>query len=160
MEFMFDNAANKLLKGELNLQTATLKLLLLKGTAPLKTITNLTGINEYDGAGYTRKTLTTVTITGGELSADNVFWNSINGANQITGIIVFEQKTDDADSVPIVYTDNGFPVLLTNTRYELDLDKLIKLAGSVVKETVNILIDANKTNETKVNELKTLYGVA
>lgn len=95
--------------------TANLKWLLLQDDGYVVDtdhdfVANLTpASNEVDVSGYTRLTLTTGartvndTLNRVEYTADNPNWGTLSAGNQVTGLVLFEQVTNDADSPLIGY---------------------------------------------------------
>lgn len=125
MSFIFTNAKRALLAGELDFDAQDIRVALLStnnslGTAgqeDVATIAAITTLDEFNGAGYVRKALTTKTVNAVNASdlanfdADDVLWAALGaGVRSIAGILLFRQVTSDADSVPIAFINSGgFP---------------------------------------------------
>ena len=74
------------------------------------TISGFTTLDEMDGTGYSRQTLTvtnTVDTTNHwtRVSATITFPNVSAGTRQVQGVVVYEFVTNDADSVPVFWFD-------------------------------------------------------
>lgn len=73
-------------------------------------ISGFTTLDEFNGAGYARVALTNEAINEddpnarAEFDADDAAFGAIsNGTRQITGAIIYEHVTNDADSIPLFY---------------------------------------------------------
>jgi len=98
----------RLLSGAVNLDTADLRLLLLKSSTPTpdtNTVSDLTpGTNELKVGGYARQALANTTVTEDDtndfayLDADDVVFTSLVTGETITWAELFEFITNDAGS--------------------------------------------------------------
>jgi len=98
----------RLLSGAVNLDTADLRLLLLKSSTPTpdtNTVSDLTpGTNELTVGGYARQALANTTVTEDDtndfayLDADDVVFTSLVTGETITWAELFEFITNDAGS--------------------------------------------------------------
>jgi len=166
-EFVFAIAKEKLMKGEINLATATIKCMLLQGTTPAVSITNLTGLTECNAVGYSRKTLANITVVKNNtdnkvvVDSDNVYWNTITTATDITGALYYvDVDGTDANASPLSYSERDFPVAVNGGRLEIAIDNLLTTQESKENDTVDILVSTVTTDAEKVTALKTLYGVS
>lgn len=104
---------------------ATLKLLLLKAAAADATMKDYdtvsallgdAGVTEADFTNYARATLASITVTvddagdAVEVDCADVVFSSAGGAsnNTCTDAIIYEEVTNDADSIPLVCLDAAF----------------------------------------------------
>lgn len=74
--------------------------------------TGFTTLDDFDGANYVRKALTTEAVNKddgndrAEFDADDVTWTALGaGTRSIQGILVYKHVTNDADSVPIAWLE-------------------------------------------------------
>jgi hypothetical protein len=98
----------RLISGAVNLDTADLRLLLLKSSTPdpdINTVSDLTpGTNELSVAGYARQALANTTVTEDDvndfayLDADDVVFTSLASGQTITWAELFEFIVNDAGS--------------------------------------------------------------
>lgn len=119
--FMYNRALERILNGDLLVASDTLKAMLVtSGYSANKDddfVADTTpGSNELSGTGYSRKTLASKTVTRddtndrAEFDAADLTWTGIN-AGTAAAVIIYEEVTNDADSVLIAYIDSGgFPV--------------------------------------------------
>lgn len=118
----YPTAANLLQKADLDLDTADLRVALLMenttaNSEDAATVDGFTTLDEMDGSGYARKTLTGGTVTldavnrWSEFDADDVSFPSLGvGTRGVAGILLYEHVTDDSDSIPLAFIDGGdFP---------------------------------------------------
>lgn len=91
-------------------------LLMLNTTADTDndTITNVDDLtlDEFDGAGYSRKTLSGDVVNRddvndrAEYDANDVTWEDLPaGTRSVLGVLVFHHVTNDADSVPLFFLE-------------------------------------------------------
>lgn len=78
------------------------------------TMDGFTTLDEFDGSGYARQTLASVSVTKdttnnrGELTADNITFGPISaGTRNIAAVLIFKFVTDDTDHIPLLYIDTG-----------------------------------------------------
>ncbi len=121
--FFYDNALLLLSNGGLDLVNDDIRFLMAmtNTTADTEkdklTISGFTTLDEADGAGYARKTLSGQAATvdnanhRSEVDCDDVPWASIGaGTRQYQGIVAFKFVTNDSDSIPVAWIDSGgFP---------------------------------------------------
>lgn len=123
--FVYDNAKEWLLKGDLDFDEAghdmRVLLCMTNTTADTEknkaTISGFTTLDEMDGANYVRKPLANQAVSEdgggnrGEFTADPVTWTALGaGTRQVQGMVVYRHVTNDADSIPIAWIeDGGFP---------------------------------------------------
>jgi len=165
-EFVFTIAKEKLMKGETNLATATIKCMLLQGSTPAVSITNLTGLTECNAVGYSRKTLSGISLVKDNpnnnvrLSASNVFWNTLITTVDITGRLYYiDVNGNDAAAIPLKYSERGLPKSVAGGRFEIQINNLLILQESKEIEAKGILGDETKTDAEIINDLKVLLGV-
>lgn len=138
MNVFFLPALRRFLEGRFDLRIATPQtyraLLIRTGSSALadlataEFVTDIATLNEYDGAGYARQTLTIdqdPTVDVGNLRVDMGFVDPVfsaigpasSGAQGIA-CLVYEFVTSDADSPLLTYFDEGgFPFLGTGTDF-------------------------------------------
>lgn len=104
---------------------ATLKLLVLKAAGSDATLKDLDTVSavladgsttEADFTNYARATLANVTVTVDDtgddvvVDCDDVVFTSAGGTtdNTATDVIIYEEVTNDADSIPLVQLDAAF----------------------------------------------------
>lgn len=83
----------------------------------VNTISGFSTLDEMDGSGYTRQSLTGDTLTEdaannrAEYDASNITFTAVGaGTRQVQAAIVYKHVTNDSDSVPIAFIDTGgFP---------------------------------------------------
>jgi hypothetical protein len=131
-ETVYNVAKTRIATGATDLDTHTLKMLLLKTTAAgafnpdLDSVTELLavgGVVECDFTGYVRKTLTSVTATQDDVNnranidAVNVTWDPAGGATNntpVAAVIYHDVDGTDANSRLISYHDTNFGTTATN----------------------------------------------
>jgi hypothetical protein len=126
MKLVYDNAIFLQASGQLDWDSSTFKVLLLKtGYTPSKDhdyVSQLTpASNEISVSGYARQTLANsqVLIDGTNhvirLKTDNVTFSGLSAGQTAVAFAIFKQGTNDADSPLVYYSDeDGFP-LTTDT---------------------------------------------
>ncbi len=120
MSHMYTHALAEHMKGNIDLDGDDLRSLLVMTNTTAdteldkQTLDAFTTLDEFDGAGYTRQTLTgkvVVEDTGndrGEFSMDNITFGPIDaGTRNIAGVLIFKFVTDDTDSIPVFWLDTG-----------------------------------------------------
>lgn len=124
----FNRAARRILDGNLNLSTSTLKAMLVDSGYTFDRDHDFVGSGagtpggeELSGTGYVagfggagRKTLANKVFSEddandrGEMDCDDITWTAIN-AGTAAALIVVKEGTSDADSELIAFFDSGFP---------------------------------------------------
>lgn len=123
--FVYTKAKHLLLAGDIDFDEAgdDIRVLLVMTNTTIDTeededfIGDFTTLDEYDGANYARQTIDNqVTAEDeandrGEFDGDNVTIANLGvGTRQCQALLIFHFVTNDADSVPIAYIDQGgFP---------------------------------------------------
>lgn len=117
MSFLFTHAKTKIAKGQIDLSTDTLKVLLVGTLSNANTkedadvLDDIT-LDEFSDATYSRKTATGQTVTNDDgnkqsiFDMDDVDWPSLDG-DTAKGVIIYKHMTDDSDSIPIAHIDTG-----------------------------------------------------
>lgn len=118
MSFVYTNAARAILAGEIDLASDDIRILLVMTNTTadtdrdVATIGAIGTLDEFDGSGYSRKTLASKTVAAdnandrGEFDAADISWNAVQaGTRDIAGIVVYRHVTDDSNSVPLAYID-------------------------------------------------------
>jgi hypothetical protein len=115
----YQNGISKILDGTIDLDTAVLKIMLLKSTytydpdhAAVSSLTEITGVANYTGGfgGAGRKTATVA------ISLDNtnnkvivtftdLTWTALGTGDTIGGAALVREITNDAGSIPVVFFD-------------------------------------------------------
>ncbi|TXH51195.1 MAG: hypothetical protein E6Q97_18910 [Desulfurellales bacterium] len=131
-QVVYNTAKHRLANGSLDLDTDTIKMLLLKTTAAgaydpdLDTVSELLAVGsvaECDFTNYVRKTLASVTATQDDannranVDADNVTWPSAGGAinNTPAAAVIYEHVDGtNANDRLIGYYDTNFGTVATN----------------------------------------------
>lgn len=172
MKIFFNKFLQMKETGQVNLATAQVKVLLWAGATPpdedADSLSELTlASNELSAQGYSRKTLTNQSVqrddTDDEINffADNISWPDLHG--NFTGHLYFIQLTDDSDSYPVLFSnDGGYPYEMNGGTYTIPVvEPIYTLKQSKEPETIAILQAATTDAEkiTGFNNLKTLYGV-
>ncbi|MGV0985000.1 MAG: hypothetical protein ACOYB2_10625 [Limnohabitans sp.] len=123
MAFSFTHVKYLMAKADFDFDTADIRLaLLMENTTATSDVTaqvidDIVTLDEYDGAGYTRKTCTGNVVTQDDLNGmakfmvDPVTWVGLGvGTRQCVGVLVYAHVTDDTDSIPVAFIDSGgFP---------------------------------------------------
>lgn len=118
--FLYTNAKRALLAGELDLDANTIRCLLVmtNTTADTEkdklTISGFTTLDEMDGSGYSRQTLSGKAVAAdntnnrGEFTASDITFQNVSaGTRSVAAAILYKFITDDTDSVPIAYIDTA-----------------------------------------------------
>ena len=125
----YNRAARRILDGNLNLTSSTLKIMLVDAGYTFNADHDFVGSGagtpggeELSGTGYAagfggagRRTLANKVFSEddtndrGEMDCDDVTWTAIN-AGAAAAAIVIKEGTSDADSELIAFFDSGFPV--------------------------------------------------
>lgn len=121
--FTYDHAKHLMGQGEIDLENDDLRVLLVMtnstaGSQPAaETLSGITTLDEHDGAGYARKALESVDWSKNvgenrsELHCDDIVWEALGaGTRNAQALVLYKHLTDDTDSIPIAYIDEGgFP---------------------------------------------------
>ncbi|PYS90496.1 MAG: hypothetical protein DMF62_04855 [Acidobacteria bacterium] len=143
---VYNVAKARVASGATDLDTSTLKMLLLKTTAAgafnpdLVSVTALkavSGVVEADFTGYVRKTLTSVTVTQDDtndranVDSANVTWDPAGGATNntpVAAVIYHDVDGTDANSKLVSYHDTNFGVTATNgSPYTVNIADFVRL---------------------------------
>lgn len=119
-DFVYDHFKYLMGTGAIDLDSNTFKAVLLMtnttaDTEKDKALMNaFTTLDEMDGAGYARVTLTTKTIQEdnanhrGELHCDDIAFGAVSaGTRNVQAILIYKHVTNDADSIPCFYIDSA-----------------------------------------------------
>ena len=123
MSFVFDTITNMMNTGQLNLtegQQDVRSILCMTNTNVLTQRAALTvagiSLDEMDGANYVRIALASQSLTLNnaqnrtEFRATNLNWSNLGpGTRQMAGLLLYIHVTDDTDSIPYQWIDDGFP---------------------------------------------------
>lgn len=123
MSFVYTPAKVLLATAQLDLSSVDIRALLVMSSSSAAAETNaptiafFSTLDEYDGASYARQMLTGIAVNEddsnarAELMTNPITWPTLGaGTRQATAMILFRFVTDDSDSVPIAYVDDGgFP---------------------------------------------------
>jgi len=114
------NAKRALLAGELDFDAQTFRVALLMtntslavaGQEDVATVAGFTTLDESNGAGYARQTLTGLVVTAdnpgnrGLFDANDAVYAALGqGTRNLAGALLFRFITNDADSVPVAWFD-------------------------------------------------------
>ncbi len=129
-ETVYNLAKSGMADGSIDLDTNTIRILLLKTTAAgaydpdLNTVADVLAVGsvaECDFTNYARKTMTvTVSVDDtnnrANIDATDVTWSSAGGASNNTPVaaLIYKFVTNDAGSTPIAYYDTNFGSTSTN----------------------------------------------
>ena len=118
--FLYVIAKTGLLDGSIDLNTHDIRCLLVmtNTTADTEntktTLSGFTTLDEMDGAGYTRQTLTGEAVAAdntnnrGEFTASDITFASVSaGTRNVAGAILYRHITNDTDAIPIAYIDTA-----------------------------------------------------
>ena len=106
-----------IMDGSIDLDTSTLKAILVctnttSDTEDKQFVSGFTTLDEMDGAGYSRVTLSGGSVTGdlvnhrGEITFSDIRFVGVSaGTRQVQGVLIYKFVTNDADSIPIAYID-------------------------------------------------------
>lgn len=109
--------ASGLMDGSIDLDTSTLKAILLMTNTTCDTedkryVGDFTTLDEMDGSGYSRVTLSGGSVSGdlvnhrGEITFSDIRFSGVGaGTRQVQGLLIYKHVTNDADSVAIAYID-------------------------------------------------------
>lgn len=166
VEFVFNIAKKMLLNKELDIDSEQISVMLIQGDNVIDpTRTNLTGLSECTASGYSRKDLENMVLitdnNGNKVKIDtgNVFWNAFITNAPVTGALYYLNKGTDDLSIPLAYTDRGYPVEMKGGRFEIDIEIFLVLQDSKENETIEILSHPQLNNDQKIATLNVLYGV-
>lgn len=123
MAFLFSKAKWAIGRKKIDLQVDSIGIILVmsNSTVPsqedVEFIAGLTTLDEYDGAGYSRKILANKSLAQdlvnnvARLTADDFSWAALGaGTRQCIGAILVQIVTNDTDSRPIAFIDGpAFP---------------------------------------------------
>lgn len=145
-DIVYNVAKTRIATGATDLDTSTLKMLLLKTTAAgafnpdLVSVTALKavgGVAEADFTGYVRKTLTSVTAAQDDtndranVDAANITWDPAGGATNntpVAAVIYHDVDGTDANSKLVAYYDTNFGVIATNgSPYTVNIADFLRL---------------------------------
>lgn len=156
--------------GQVNLETANIEVMLYKGLPPSEDYNFLSEMaladNELQGVGYSRKPLLNKTLLRDDatnsinFSADSVAWNDLYSNGNITGHLFYIKNTNDGDSVPVLFSnEGGYPLVMNGGKYELSIvEPILTIQQSKDPKAIEILL-LNLTDTEKVAQLKALFGV-
>ena len=129
-QVVYNIAKSRMASGDLDLNTDTLGMLLLKTTAAgasnpdvddIAELLAVSGVAECDFTNYVRKTFTaTVTVDNtndrANVDAANITWTAAGGATNNTPVaaVIYEDGASDAARFPIGYYDTNFGSVATN----------------------------------------------
>ena len=133
MSFWYTEFLEERDKGNIDFENDTFKVLLVMSNSAAgddedaATISAIGTLDEYDGSGYARQTLTNVTVTKDAtndrsvIDADDSVFASLGvGTRQAIGAVLYKHVTDDTDSIPVAYIDGGgFPTDGDGTNFTL-----------------------------------------
>ena len=118
--FVYTYAKSKMMSGDIDLNSHDIRAILVMTNTTADTeadaqfVGSLTTLDEMDGTGYTRQTLTGEAVAvdtannRGEFTADDhQFLNVSAGTRTIAGLVLYRHVTNDADSPLIAYIDTG-----------------------------------------------------
>lgn len=124
MSFVYTGAKKLLGDGDLNLDAGDIRALLVMSNTTADTdqdadnIADIGTLDEYDGSGYSRATLTGEVVNRDDANnraefdvADFTFGATVAvGTRNAVGFVVYRHVTNDADAILIAYIDSGgFP---------------------------------------------------
>ena len=147
MSFLYDEAAKELFQGHIELDAATIKVLLVDADTTAdteRTAANLgafTDLSEADGAGYARQTLANqaVAFDAGtkkvSLTADATTFTI--GANTSTeqnvAALVYVDRGGAGSDLPLLFIDDGgFPVTPVGQTFEITWSADGLLSGEII----------------------------
>lgn len=120
MSHMYTHALAEHMKGNIDLDGDDIRsmLVMTNTTADTEktktTIDGFTTLDEFDGSGYTRQTLTGKVVVKntvnnrGEFSMDNITFGPIDaGTRDIAAVLIYKHVTDDTDAIPLFYINTG-----------------------------------------------------
>lgn len=120
---MFTKATELLLSGSLDFANDDIRIALVDATTTAvadrdaATLSGISTLGEIAGTGYVRKVLANTVVNRddpnnqSEFDADDVLWSAINAGTAVAAII-YKHVTNDTDSIPLIYIDEGdFPIV-------------------------------------------------
>lgn len=144
-ETVYNVAKARMANGSLDLDTSTVRMMLLKTTAAgafdpdLNTVAGLLAVGsvaECDFTNYARKTLT-VTVTEDDtnnranVDAADVTWTAAGGTTNNTPVaaVIYQDGATDADRYLISYHDTGFGSIATNSGdYTVQINDFLRIS--------------------------------
>lgn len=112
---LYTKAKEKILQGQINFSTDTIKVALVANTYPQNLTTDefLTALSGY--ILNTDQTLASKTVTGGAFDASDVTWTAVTAGATTEGVVIYKDTGTAGTSPLIAYIDTitGFP-LATN----------------------------------------------
>lgn len=116
---MFNIAKQKIMTGDIDFNLDDIRIALLSTNTTADTendgvsfVSGITTLDEFDGANYVRKALTTEAVNlddpndRAEFDADDVTFTALGaGTRAIDGILLYKHVTNDADSIPIAWLE-------------------------------------------------------
>ena len=134
MASLFNNfAKGKFADGTIDWDTDDIRLLLVDSTTTVDTEPNVTTISGYatlgeiSGTGYGRKVLTSKAVNvdtsnnRAELDADDIVFTGITAGTTI-GFLVFKFVTNDADNIPIAFSEFSSPFVTNGGDLTIQID--------------------------------------
>ena len=121
--FVYTTAKKGLMDGTIDLNSHDIRALLVMTNTTCDTeedktfIDQFTTLDELDATNYARVALTSEAVAAddgndrGEFTADAIVFSTVlnDGTRQVAGLVLFRFVTNDADSIPIAYIDDGAP---------------------------------------------------
>ena len=106
---MYVNAKTRLLRGQLDWESAAIKVALISKAAYTPNFSSDTVLSDVPAAARVAVSgpLTGKTVVNGACGADNVLFASVSGA-QVDGILLFEDTGDEATSHLLAFIDSGY----------------------------------------------------
>jgi hypothetical protein len=117
--FWFDDVKRAVMAGEIDLTSDVIHVLLLRDTtnadvsADAVFVSDITVLNEFDGANYARKTLSNKTVTlaasvGTFDDTADITWTALGaGTDPVQSVLVIKFVTNDTDSPVLFHLDQG-----------------------------------------------------
>ena len=126
--FVYSRAKAKLMSGDLDLNADDIRALLVMTNTTADTeedsefVSSITTLDEMDGTGYSRQTLTGEAVAvdtannRGEFTANDIkFMNVSAGTRNVAAVMLIKHVTNDTDSIPIAYIDTDSTSYLAYT---------------------------------------------
>ena len=120
MSLTYTNAKAEILKGNINLITDDIRVILVSEATTADTeedtalISAFGTLDEYNGTNYVRKALASQAVAPdntnnrGEFDADDVTWTALGaGATPVEGALIYKHVTNDGDSIPLFFITTG-----------------------------------------------------
>lgn len=139
--FVYNEGKERILALALaNMASPRLALLMTNTTADTQNdgisfVGNITTLDEFDGAGYTRKTLASGTVTKDDandranLDFADVTWTGLGaGTRSIQGVLLYDHVTNDADSIPVAWLEFATPKTPDGSDFTLAIADLLRLS--------------------------------